>query len=255
MRTLLLSLFVSLAVHAHGQQLDGFERVFIPFKNANITGIGGSRFSTVGTSIHRAAYTYWPHCDFSSTTPVFGRLEAIGGIGVPLICEGGTRGRLFFVEDGAADQISFGYTIVSSSAEETAATHRVSIPVARERDFKRSRFHVVVPYATGRVTLRVYEMNGRTEAAVRVSARVSILSWAGMGRDTVVTLTGREGTDPSYPSFAEVPLNLGCFVTSPRICSEWDAAIEITPLVDGEYWAVISRTDDRTQQITLYWPQ
>jgi hypothetical protein len=249
MRAPLLLLFLVLAVAADAQDLAGFERVFIPFHGANITGINGSEFRVAGVSIGRVPYSYWPHCDFFSTTPVFGRVD--GGPGIPLVCAGGSRGRLLFVEQGAADQISFGYNLFSSAAEESAPAFHATIPVARERDFKRSRFHIVVPYGEGRVTLRVYEMSGRANAAVRVIARVSILGWAASNINFVVPVTNREGSDPSYPSFVEVPLGFGCFVVSPRVCTPWDAAIDIEPLAEGEYWAVVSRTRNVTQQITL----
>ena len=150
------------------------------------------------------------------------------------MCAGGSRGRLLFVEDGAADTISFGYVLSSSLGDENAPDYHVSIPVARERDFKKSRFQIVVPYGVGRVMLRVYEVNGRTDAAVRVLLRASIVGWAGAGRDTLeVPLSAREGTDPSYPAFAEVPLDLSCFYFSPRVCTQWHASVDIEPLVEG----------------------
>ncbi len=250
-----LAVLIVVASPALAQQLDGFERVFIPFMGANISGVGDSRFQVRGTSITRAAYSYWPHCGFNSTTPEFGRVEKSSGVPIPLICAGGTRGRIVFVERGAAEQISFGYELNSSAAGATAQTHHVSVPIARERDFRRERFHIVVPYGLGRTVLRVYELSGRPDAAVKVTALASIFSWAsGTGTETVA-LTNREGDDPSYPLFAETTLRLGCFVVSPRVCTTWDAAIEIEPLTPGDYWAVVSRTDDVTQQVTLYWPQ
>ena len=242
---------VLLAASGSAQDLSAFEPVFVPFFGADIKGVGGSHFLVAGTSIPRAPYAYWPHCDFSSTTPTFGRVD-LHGLG-PIVCVGGTMGRVLYVERNAADQISYGY-VLSSSPADAAGTFHASIPVARERDFKRGRFHIVVPRGYGRVMLRVYELRGREGAAVRVRALASVLGWGGGTADTV-SLTRREGSDPSYPLFAEVPLNLNCFVVSPRICTEWDAAIEIEPAVDGEYWAVVSRTHDTTQQVSLYWPQ
>lgn len=248
-----LSALVYLVSPLAAQDLSGFDRILIPFHGADISGVDGSRFSATGSSISTEKLLYWPDC-FGPPESQIGTLDPDGSNRSLRICRGGTMGRILYVERENADSLALGFVLASRPAEPDADEYHVSIPVAREADFRRELFHIVVPYGTGRNWLRVYEMNGNTDAAVRVRTRVSILGWS-YGFEEIITLAAREGADPSYPAFAQLPLGLACFVTSPRACAEWDAAIEIEPLTPGEYWAVVSRTNDITQQVTLYWPQ
>lgn len=260
MRTLALSAvlipllaLVGLTSPLAAQDLSGFDRILIPFHGADISGVDGSRFSVTGSSISTERLLYWPDCSGSPESQI-GILDPDGSNRILTICRSGTMGRILYVERDKADSLALGFVLTSRTANPDADEYHVSIPVAREADFRRELFHIVVPYGTGRNWLRVYEMNGNTDAAVRVRTRVSILGWS-YGFEEIITLAAQEGADPSYPAFAQLPLGLGCFHTSPRVCAEWDAAIEIEPLTPGDYWAVVSRTHDVTQQVTLYWPQ
>jgi hypothetical protein len=235
------------------QDISGYERILIPFHGADLSGVDGSRFSVTGSSISTERLLYWPDC-FGSAEPQVGILDPDGSNRSLTICRSGTMGRILYVERDNIDSLSLGFVLASRAADPDADEYHVSIPLAREADFRQELFHIVVPYGTGRNWLRVYEMNGNTYAAVRVRTRVSILGWT-YEFEEIITLASREGTDPSYPAFAQLPLELSCFITSPRVCAEWDAAIEIEPLTPGDYWAVVSRTSDVTQQVTLYWPQ
>ncbi len=247
-RTVVFATFILflVATPCRSQDLTGFERIFIPFAQADLSGVGGSQFRVVGASIPREPYSYWPHCEPFSSAATIGRVEIDRGTRMPSICPGGAMGRILHVDKGTADAVSFGFVIQSRAAESNSDIYHVSVPVVREREFKRNRFHVVVPFGEGRVTLRVYELSGQANPAVRVSLRASIVGWGGVPGGGTLPLASREATDRSYPSFGEMPLNLDCLLTTPRTCQEWVAGVEIEPLVEGDYWAVISRTHNTT---------
>ncbi|HEX9162378.1 MAG TPA: hypothetical protein VF980_11775 [Thermoanaerobaculia bacterium] len=150
------------------------------------------------------------------------------------------------------------------------------MPIVRERDFKTGRTEILgvqsnyivgtntVPFTTTprfRHALRVSDVDGRGNAAVIVRVFTDI---TGNGhavtfplREFTLPLNSKEGADASYPAYGEVTIDELCERISLLIpCIGGPQRIEIEPLAPGlRYWAMVSATDNFTQQVSLAYQQ
>lgn len=269
-RTLLALLLATLAAGgaaAADVDLSGFDKVLLPLDpSVEIAGANGSRFRTNLDVIPLEPIRFYPDGPtvlepsigtFSPNRPVPGLLARQ----VPA----SAAGRLLYVEKGKLDPLHMQLTLSTRPAD---ALHELvtSIPIVRERDFRTGT--IVFEVTSGafiqssafvglesRFLLRLYDVDNRGDVAVHVTA--ASLTAFGSIVDRVVPLSRREGTDPSQPFYAEVPIEAICRPVSNHFpCTDARIRVTIEPLTPGaRYWAMLSMTNNFTQDVTLFWPQ
>lgn len=122
----------------------------------------------------------------------------------------------------------------------------VEMPVVTEVEFlSRSTLFLAVPRsAAERVALRIYDPDVRVD---NVSVRVDIIANQNPVRTTTVILSKRSQSEPGYALVSDVLSELP---------EDQRYDIRVTPLVSGiRYWALVSVTDNETQQVLLISPQ
>lgn len=275
MKRLIVSVLLSLITgSALAQDLSGFEKVLIPVEPfVGLTGAAGTEFRTRLDAWSPAPFRYYFGGDAIQT------FDATRLIPAPVVTPSQPRselGRLLYIEKSAVDGVSLELTLDSRPAGEAAHLARVdSVPVARERDFRTGTsafphvpFSVVYltdevlrqPFAQYRHTLRIYDVDLRGDAAVRI--RVFFTNTGGGGmliKDGVVPLDRRNGSDPSYPYYAVVDLDTFFSSCNPfsahTPCLGMDTRIELEPVTPGaRYWAFVSLTNNFTQEVTILAP-
>ena len=155
------------------------------------------------------------------------------------------------------------------------------LPIVRERDVRTGKttllplpvdpvlsaedpsspehFHLL-GYAE-RYAIRIYDWDstGKLDVAVRM-IRGFFLAQRAVG-EVRLRLDRRDFDDPTYPFYAEVDPQKAfaawCYPAALHsACSPFPAIIEIEPLTPGaRYYAFASRTDNATNQITVFTPR
>ena len=138
----------------------------------------------------------------------------------------------------------------------------------RESDFRSTTFSIInvqsaydyegegCPKATPRFrhALRLYDFDGRGGT---VSVRLVDEFSAGFTiREVMLAVSSREGDGASYPTYGEMEIPELCHPFSCRTpCAGGSQRIEITPLTPGmRVWALVSETNNATQDVALLYP-
>lgn len=163
----------------------------------------------------------------------------------PLVGEAG----LFYVEKRFADQLFISLRVkdVSRSAESSGTR----IPVVRESKMYSAPFELLnVPVDSGRVNLRLYEIDDTT---ADVHLRVALLPMQDeqeLARFTVMLYPRSPRDFPAFPSQAVI---YGVADWLPIGHSD-PIRIRIEPLVAGRFWAYATITNDSTNEVTVAAP-
>lgn len=148
-----------------------------------------------------------------------------------------------------------------------------ALPIVREPRSKRARIlsipvEPIIKYEEGtlggslagyrhRVLLRVYDWDGDGTSRVLVKPFVEgFFGEKGGLKTTPLTLDRRDGDDPTFPWYAELPLDHCLPMSLHTPCMEFSMRVEIEPLSEGlRFWPFVSVTDNRTQHVTIFEPQ
>jgi len=273
MTRLLVLASLLLATTTFAQDLSGFEKLLLPVEPfVLVTGAARTEFTTRldTASPGRFRYYFGGPGDIQVFDPT--RL-----LPAPVISPSQPRseiGRLLYVEKSAVNDVSMQLTLTSRPAGEPAHTARVdSLPVVRERDFRTGPIafanvpysyvylteDIIRPaYAQYRHQLRIYDVDLRGDAAVRI--RIFDRNAGGsLVKEAIIPLDGRNGGDPSYPFYANLDLDAffnGCRPFSLHTpCVGTDTRIELLPVTEGlHYWAFVTLTNNFTQEVTALLP-
>jgi hypothetical protein len=246
--------------------LDQFEKVFVPALTTPgtvITGVNGSVFSSAVFGISATPVRVWTGNDVET-------VQAARAFAFPGTSRGG---RILYVERTNASAISLN-AVLSSSAAGGVGWYDAMLPVVRESDVRTETTAILgvssrYIYVTGedgisrsaieqtRHHLRVYDVDARGNAQVRVRRYDQSVGGSVLLGELVLTLDRREGDDPTYPSFAEILIPELCHPFSRHTpCAGGSQWIEIAPLTPGlRFFPIVSATDNVTQQVALTWPQ
>jgi hypothetical protein len=260
----MLTLLLAVTIAAVPADLAQYEKVLLPVVitpvNERITGVGGSQFDTDVDAVTLMPVRVWTGGDVET-------VERIGRLTFPGVSR---AGRVLHVERAHADALSLNATLRSSATGER--WHAATLPVVRERDLHTTTARILgvsSPYsydppdgvarraiAHYRHHLRVYDVDGRGDAQVRVR-RFVVQTGGTPIADEILTLDRREGADASHPAFAEVVIPELCVPFSLHTpCAGATQWIEVEPLTPGlRFFPLVSATDNVTQQVTVSWPQ
>ncbi|HEX7830928.1 MAG TPA: hypothetical protein VF787_14820 [Thermoanaerobaculia bacterium] len=229
----------------------GFDVVLVPIAThpGSVSGAFGSSFAT--NLIW--AYTEVPQLWYPSDHTESGMEPLIDAR--PLSVRGSSKagGRLLYFED--AHRVSFSAHLMSFVGEQE--TSRTPVPIVRSDQFRTGPtviLNVPITTTSSRLKLTVFKVDG-TPGDVDVVIEYQPGFVTSPARFTLA-VDRREGPDDSYPYSADAPLSAGCIVILPHLpCSGWTAMVAVRPRVAGQYWAMISETDNATQKVTLRYPQ
>lgn len=254
------------------QELSGYEKVLLPVDPfVTVLGASGTEFSTVLDVWGPAPFRYYFGGDaihtYDPTNPAPEPLRALSGPTNDI-------GRLLYIEKNAIPDLSLHLQLTAQPAGAADYLGRIdSVPVVRERDFRTGAIvfpRIPFPYVylnddivrepvdLLRHLLRIYDVDARGDGAVRI--KVYALPTGGtLVRDVVVPIRGRDGNDPSFPSYAVVDLDAlfpHCIPFSQHTpCLGTNVRIALSPETPGlRYWAFLSITNNFTQEVTLYTP-
>lgn len=278
-KTLLLVAALTVAAPLIAQDLSGYEAVLYPLVTwpNDIVGVGGSRFSVNNKFLGvEGDVRIYPKYESEGRD---GQVVWVPTVGVipegfpvtPFCCANSRLGRVLFVERGAETYVSA--TVTATSADSSSSI--TSLPVVREAGFKTKRTNILdivssYDYSQGegelcrtavpqfRHRLRIYDPDATGRGVVRVRVYDEGLYPVGPATmDVTVAIDGREGSDASYPSFVELPLQEICRPFSCHTpCWGGSQRIEIEPLTPGlRFWAFVSGTDNVNQRVVVNWPQ
>lgn len=280
MKPFFLFLALAFVLPLAAQDLSGYDRILYPvvaWPN-EIKGADGSSFSALNKLFAAdREIRYFPYYDavtdgsgHTSYTPRFKVTPA--GLADPTIfcCAPSRLGRVLFVEKGA--EYTMAETLIARAADGYSSIS--SIPVVRERDFRTTTTNIIdigslytyAPTDRGncrtatpqfRHRLRIYDPDATGTGVVRVRIYDGDILPPILISETTVTLDQREGGDPSYPSFAEIPMNEICHPYSCNTpCLGGSQRVEIEPVTPAlRFWAFVSGTDNANQRVVVNWPE
>jgi hypothetical protein len=253
MKRFLLLLLMSSSAAA--QDLSGFEKILFPVLGSSVVhGAYGSTFETRLRLFTPSDVAFYP--SEGSTVVLHPQTWAAR---VPFDDQVGTsRGRFLFFEKGIADQVAFGYTLISS-------TDTTQLPVVRERDYRTGTTYIVdvpmhpvivldpLPHSNGefkqRNTIRIYDVDNTGKLDVEVLVRALPIS----ATFVLGTLRAdrREGDGPTYPTYGELAYSGPC-ISFGNNCQDFETTVELRPTnPDIRYWAFLSSTDNASQYVTI----
>lgn len=238
-------------------------KVFIPAlvtASGPITGVNGAQFSGGATAHASAPVQAYLGDDVQETITTVR----------PLVFPGTSRvGRILLVEREDVLHLD----AVLSSTPDGKRWHSTTLPIVRERDLHTETTYILnvgsayfyepedglerAAIAQYRHHLRVYDVDARGDARVRVRFWDQSVGGTTLINEMELTLNLREGNDATYPSFAEIVIPELCHPFSRHTpCMGGVQMLEIEPLTPGlRFFPLVSATDNVTQQVTLTWPQ
>lgn len=269
MKSLLLFLFLSTSLAAQ-ESLTEYQQVLLPvYAEGGVTGANGALFVTSLSVFSTRDFKFYPGSpDFFQTVPAMTPL-------LPIRSSAGTApgGRVVWIERSAASDVHLGYTLVSTDAAAIAPEQRTALPVVRAREFRQGRIDLlniparpIISYPEGvagvvsgerfRHMLRIYDPTRYGSAVATVRIAVANVAGDTTLETLVVPIDRVDGADPSYPFYAQLPLDLPCLPFSLHTpCAGYNARVSITVEPDIQYWAFVSTTDNLTQQVSISAPQ
>jgi len=264
------------AVPVASQDLSGYKKVLLPvYTSQPISGLNGSSFSTVLQGYAETDVRYFARVENTGEIPVIFTQRAF----VPMYGRGEglnygparATGRFLFVEAERYNEVSLQYFLRSSDADKETSDQLTALPVVSTPLNSRSWILTIPispiltediqPRLLGyryRNMLRVYDFGGNGSGEVDVH----LFNQGFFGRTARletkrVKLDQRDGNDPTYPFYAEMPIENRCFPRSAHTpCDGANVRVEIEPVsANLQYWAFVSTTDMRTQHVTIFEPQ
>lgn len=261
---------ILLAPSLVAQELQDFQKVLLPaFSNQSVRGVNGSVFSTVLRGYTDVDTIVYPGHDPShfhrqpAFNPLFNDVLRYGS--------GAATGRFLFIESERAGDLSLQYYLLSSDARDETTDQRTSLPIVREPHTGVTRMlgipsePILVPSEDGvtrlmagyrhRLLLRAYdwEGDGTRQLAVQPYHEGLFGNGGALGPPVVLTLNRRDGDDPSFPWYAELPIEKCVPFSRHTPCTQFSMRVELTPLSEGlRYWAFVTATDNRTQHVTVF---
>lgn len=274
-QTVAFLLALILTVPAAAQDLSGYKKVLLPvYTSQPISGLNGSTFSTVLKGYAETDVRYFARVVSPGETPVFFTQRAFVPIfdGEPLNY-GPERatGRFLFIEQARFDEVAIQYYLRSSDATNQESDQMTALPVVSTPLTRRGwilnipNFPILTEEFPQRLLgfrfrnlLRIYDFegDGRNEVDVHLFNE-GLFGRSGRVETKRVKLDRRDGSDPTFPFYAEVPIENRCFARSARTpCAGALFRVEIEPISTNlQYWAFVSTTDMRTQHVTIFEPQ
>lgn len=262
----MISLVLAATIYAAvPPDLDQFEKVLLPVVIQPMfpapTGVNGSQYSSAAYGVAATPTRIWSGGEVETRTGYIG-FDFTGN---------SHNARILYVERAHAAEMSLNAILASAPAN--GRWYRATLPVVRESDLFTSTAHILgidssYLYETGpdgvsrsaieeeRHHLRVYDVDARGNAQVRVTRYDQNLG-AYEIESFVLTLDRREGTDPTYPTYAEILIPELCHPFSRHTpCMGGTQWLAIEPLTPGlRFFPIASATDNTSQQVTVIWPQ
>lgn len=272
---LLLSWLVLGSASAADVDLTGFDRVLLPLDpTIRVAGANGTQFETVFRVAPTGPIRFYPAGLDTLATSIgtFAPGPLQPGSNIAPQNPPSASGRLLYVEKGKSDELHPQFWMVTRPAGTLDYQALwTSIPIVREQDFRTGttvfaqvespwvytdpEAVVRTPIAQFRYLLRLYAVDSGVQLRVKVDDLQFLTPTP--HSEQVVTLDTRRGTDASQPYVAEIPINPLCHAFSSHTpCANATMRISIEPLSAGaHYWAMLSLTNNFTQDVTLFWPQ
>lgn len=274
---LLLSSFVIGSASAADVDFTAFEKVLLPLDpTVRVAGANGAQFETVLRVAPTGPIRFYPSGldTFNTSVGTFAPGPLQPGSNIAPQNPASASGRFLFIEKDKYDELHPQFWMVTRPAG--AAEYQTlwtSIPIVREKDFRTGttvfpqvespwvytdpEAVVQTPLPQFRYLLRLYDVDGGGGIQLRV--KIDDLQFLSPvpHSEQIVTLNTRRGTDPSQPFLAELPIDPLCHPFSAHTpCANATMRITIEPLTIGaRYWAMLSLTNNFTQDVTLFWPQ
>lgn len=272
----LLSSVVTAGAFAADVDLSGFDKVLLPLDpTVQLSGANGATFQTMLRTAPSAPIRFYPSGADTNDTSV-GTFEP-GPIRPGSVAPQNppsSSGRLLYIEKGKADDVHMQFWLQTRpDGKADYESLWTSIPVVRERDFRTGTvvFPIVQspwvyldpteivghPLPQFRYLLRLYDVDNRGDVELRVRVEDLIALTPKLLSDEIVKLSTRRGTDASQPYIAELPIDPVCHPFSAHTpCAGATMRITVEPVTTGvRYWAMLSLTNNFTQDVTLFWPQ
>ena len=272
---LLLGCLAAGSALAADVDLSGFDKVLLPLDpTIQLNGANGTTFESVLRIAPSAPIRFYPTGVNTDATSI-GTFET-GLHSDPIAPQAppSSSGRLLFLEKGKIDELNLQFWLITRP--DGVPEHEAlwtSIPIVRERDFRTSStvFAQVPspwvyldtdeivrhPIAQFRYLLRLYDVDNRGDVELRVKIDELAFLTPTPISEQIVKLSARRGTDPSQPYLAELPINPICHPFSVHTpCVGGTMRVTVEPVTPGaRYWAMLSLTNNFTQDVTLFWPQ
>lgn len=231
-------------------------RLLIPLPTGELPGNNGALWTTKTTAVLREQLDVRP-----------GPCETIVVLcpGAPLLpvlqpfdlaewqLRGGGLGEFVFVPVADAEKIRVNSRVWDASRE--AETAGSEIPIARENDFVSTPIHLLgIPVGPHyRHTLRIYDLDGRADARVRIRIYADDESVPRVNTETTLTLfedswlTTEENYSTRPASVQLDPLQLGSLAGASTM------RIEVSPIDEGvKLWSFVSVTNNETNHVTTF---
>ena len=267
----ILAVVLLLSSSAHAQDLSAFEKILFPVLSAApLRGANDTIFQTRLEASATEPVAYYPAV--SSGGASFGVQPAT--IDFVRFFEATPRsvGRLLYFDRSKADEISLFYELAVTGPD--GSVHRTTLPVARERAFKRGASMILglttgpkydfsgggTPKVIGfnaRNHVRIYDVDNTGALAAKVRVTISSLRVYGPFAEYDVRVIARDAQDPSYPYYADLSLQDLC-ITAPEgnICRDYPFEVSIEPAdPNARYWAFASATDNTTGETAVFFAQ
>ena len=255
MRRFVLLFAMFAAVPLRADDLSGFEKILLPVVTKDsITGVGG-KFSA-GADVYSPVPCRVDGARFFGGGLLTDTVSGDGSLHVDLPNSSRAFGRFVYVERACAEQLSISLMVASPAGI-------VALPVARERDWRSGKTeflgtsfsyrNLTIPAA--RLKLRVFDFDGTGKGEILVREMLIFYNASSGQR---LLLDRRDGDDAGSPFYGELDIPYPCarITNSQPDCLGFGIRVEIVPLSPGlRYWALLTSTDNETQQIFAPLPQ
>jgi hypothetical protein len=257
---------------AHAQDLAGFEKILFPVLSAApLRGANNTIFQTRLQAFAPEPVSYYPTT--SNGAASFGVQRS--GVDFVRFFEITSRaaGRLLYFDRSKADEISFFFELAVTGPD--SSIHRTTLPVVRERDFKRGASTILglttgpkydfsgdaaSPKVVGFIArnhIRIYDPENTGALAVTVRVTVDALQAYGPFAKYDVRAVARDAEDPSYPYYTDISRPDLC-ITAPNgnTCRDYGLTISIEPTdPNARYWVFSSATDNTSGETSVFFAQ
>lgn len=246
-----------------------FQRILVPVYNCRLGGVNGSSWCTDLSAFNPSddgaviypVYTGWKAGKIAGAVLPSEHFVAIDLLIPGDFYEVAPRvGRILYVDPDHADSLRLNLRVYDRSR--TTATWGTEVPLVRENELRTNAIEIFpVPTNTlFRQSLRIYDPFRTAGAEVEVrfyTAKTAKLITTRRVALTVYERTVYDGSaDLSFPGLAEFNNLLAEVPELANMAYSPELRIEIVPLTPGlRFWAMVSLTNNETQQVTLLTPQ
>lgn len=242
----LLSLALSSTMLAQDRNGDGNITYLVPISiGGTIPGASGTLWNTELWLRHEAEPFYLRLCvEGSIQITCGGPAHAAGVTQQAYDFEQGGRSGAVMYHIGAPNAATLSLSARLYERSRHTQPDGVNIPVVREDQFfSTPKRFLSVPVTGRRAAVRVYDPRRRVGASVRIE--VLTLAGESLGEVVLPFAYGDRSTDPGIAAVLDLA---GAF---PRLAGIDRFDIRVTPADGIEYWAMVSVTDNETQQVML----